>query len=144
MTDESLVALRWEGGWGFTGTDGEGNAVSVGAPSPQGEAFTGFRPTHLMLTALGACTGVDVVSILRKKRQDVTGVEIRVGGEQQDDWPKAWTSVNLHYVVRGRSVDPRAVGRAIELSESAYCSVGATLKGVARITTSFEIVEEGE
>ena len=70
-------------------------------------------------------------------------MEIQVTGTQKDEWPKEWTAFNVHYVVSGQGVDEKAVDRAIELSEGKYCSVGATLKGTATITTSFEIVEDG-
>lgn len=143
MANRATVNLSWEGKWKFMAADAYGHTVPVEAPMRDGDEFGGFKPTHLMLTALGACTGVDVVSILHKKRQDVTGMEIRVTGSQEEDWPKAWTEFNVHYVVSGRGIDPKAVHRSIELSEGRYCSVGATLKGAATITTSFEIVEVG-
>ena len=143
MPNQASVNLNWEENWKFTASDAYGHTVTVDAPMRDGDDFDGFKPTHLMMSALGACTGVDVVSILKKKRQDITGVRIRVTGTQEDEWPKEWTAFNVHYTVSGRGVDPKAVHRAIELSEGKYCSVGATLKGTATITTSFEIVEDG-
>ena len=143
MSNQASVNLSWEEDWKFTAADAYGHTVTVDAPMQDGDDFDGFKPTHLMMSALGACTGVDVVSILKKKRQDVTGVQIRVTGTQEEEWPKEWTAFNVHYTVRGRGVDSKAVDRAIELSEGKYCSVGATLKGTATITTSFEIVEDG-
>jgi putative redox protein len=83
---------------------------------------------------------MDVISILRKKRQPVTGLEIRVRAEQAADHPKAFTAFVVEFRVRGAGVDPEAVSRAIELSSSTYCSVGATLKGQATVETRFEIV----
>ena len=143
MSSQASIKLNWEENWKFTASDDYGHKVTVDAPMRDGDKFDGFKPTHLMMSALGACTGVDVVSILQKKRQDVSGVEIQVTGTQEDEWPKEWTTFNVHYVVSGRGVDAKAVHRAIELSEGKYCSVGATLKGTATITTSFEIVEDG-
>ena len=142
MSSQASIKLNWEENWKFTASDDYGHKISVDAPMRDGDEFDGFKPTHLMMSALGACTGVDVVSILQKKRQDVSGVEIQVTGTQEDDWPKEWTAFNVHYVVSGRGVDEKAVHRAIELSEGKYCSVGATLKGTATITTSFEVVED--
>ena len=142
MSNRAVVDLNWEGEWKFTAADADGHTVSIQAPMQDGDEVGGFKPTHLMLAALGGCTGIDVVSILQKKRQDVTGLGVRVTGSQEEDWPKAWTSFNVHYVVRGRGVDPNAVERSIHLSEGKYCSVGATLKGAASITTSFEVVED--
>ena len=143
MSSQASIKLNWEENWKFTASDDYGHKVTVDAPMRDGDQFDDFKPTHLMMSALGACTGVDVVSILQKKRQDVSGVEIQVTGTQEDEWPKEWTAFNVHYVVSGRGVDAKAVHRAIELSEGKYCSVGATLKGTATITTSFEIVEDG-
>lgn len=142
MPNQATVDISWEDDWRFKAADAFGHTLTVEAPIDGGEEFGGFKPTHLMLTSLGACTAVDVVSILKKKRQDITGVEIRVTASQQEDWPKAWTAFHIHYVVSGHNVDPRAVERSIELSEGKYCSVGATVKGVATITTSFEVVED--
>ncbi len=143
MSSQASIKLNWEENWKFTASDDYGHNVTIDAPMRDGDEFDGFKPTHLMMSALGACTGVDVVSILQKKRQNVSGVEIQVTGTQEDEWPKEWTAFNIHYVVSGRGVDEKAVDRAIELSEGKYCSVGATLKGTATITTSFEIVEDG-
>ncbi len=142
MSSQAEVNLSWEQDWKFTARDAYGHSVTVEAPMRDGDEFDGFKPTHLMMSALGACTGVDVVSILKKKRQDISGVEIRVSGVQEEEWPKKWTAFNVHYTVRGRGIDSQAVHRAIELSEGKYCSVGATLKGTAAITTSFDIVED--
>lgn len=143
MSNRAVVDLNWEGEWEFTAVDADGHTVSIQAPMRDGDEVGGFKPTHLLLAALGGCTGIDVVSILQKKRQDVTGLEVQVTGSQEEDWPKAWTSFHVHYVVKGRGVDPNAVERSIHLSEGKYCSVGATLKGAASITTSFEVVEDG-
>lgn len=144
MPNEATVDISWEDNWRFKAADVYGHALTVEAPMNDSDEFDGFKPTHLMLTSLGACTAVDVVSILKKKRQDVTGVDIRVTASQEEDWPKAWTAFHMHYVIAGHDVDSKAVDRAIELSEGKYCSVGATLKGVAKITTSFEVTEDDE
>ncbi len=144
MPNQATIDLSWEGSYKFKAADAFGHTLTVEAPMNDGDEFGGFKPTHLMLTSLGACTAVDVVSILKKKRQDITGVEIRVTASQNEDWPKAWTSFHVEYIVKGHNVDPKAVHRSIELSEEKYCSVGTTLKGVATITTSFEVVEDTE
>ena len=86
---------------------------------------------------------MDVISILKKKRQDVTGFEVRAHGLRADDHPKVFTDITLEYVVRGHSVDPKAVERSIELSETKYCSAMGMLKKAANITTTFR-VEDAE
>ncbi len=92
-----------------------------------GESDTGARPAELVGVALGGCTAMDVISILRKKRQPVTGYEIRVSGDQQEDHPHNFTRFDVVHVVDGEGIDPEAVRRAIELSATKYCSVGSTL-----------------
>jgi putative redox protein len=91
------------------------------------EGGTGARPSELVGVALGACTGMDVISILRKKRQEVTGYEIRVTGLQEEGHPHNFTRFDVVHVVDGADIDPEAVRRAIELSATRYCSVGSTL-----------------
>jgi putative redox protein len=102
----------------------------------------GFRPMELLLVAFGGCTGMDVISVLRKKRQNVSGLEMKVRGEQQDEFPHIYTDVHVEYVVTGKGVQKEAVERAIELSLTKYCSVGATLAKAGKITHSYRIVEE--
>ncbi|RLC62963.1 MAG: peroxiredoxin, partial [Chloroflexi bacterium] len=107
------------------------------------ENGTGVSPSQLLLVALGGCTGYDVVSILEKKRQRLTGLEITVTGEQEADPPWAYRKIHVHYEVRGRGLDEGAVHKAIKLSEQKYCSVAATLRHAAEITYDYTIVEEG-
>lgn len=97
---------------------------------------------ELLLIALGSCTGVDVISILKKKRQMVTDYRIEVSGERREEFPRSYTRLNVKHIVRGRGLSELAVARAIELSDQKYCSVAATLRGSAEIVTSYEIVEE--
>ena len=97
---------------------------------------------ELLLIALGSCTGVDVISILKKKRQRVTDYRIEVSGERREEFPRSYTRLSVKHIVRGRGLSEPAVARAIELSDQKYCSVAATLRGSAEIVTSYEIVEE--
>ncbi len=127
-----------------------GNEAFV-AESPSGHAIvTGFShdhpysptPMELVLLALGGCTGADVVAILAKKRQRVTSYEIEVYGERRDEHPRIYTTIEMTHRIRGRGVDPRAVARAIELSEGTYCSVSAMLRSTTKITSTYEVVED--
>lgn len=136
------VSLSWNGGLSFTARDAYGHIVTVAAPAQEGEDFDGMKPGELLLTSLAGCSGIDVANILRKQRQDVTGLEIRVSGGQLPDPPRTWVDIHLEYTVRGRNLSARAVERAIDLSENKYCSVGATLSGRANISSSYHIVEE--
>jgi putative redox protein len=96
----------------------------------------------LVLVALGGCTAVDMVDILAKERQQLTGLRIEVDGDQADDTPAVYTHIRLIYHVRGRNLERPAVERAVRLSEEIYCSVGRMLSKTARIETQIEIEEE--
>ena len=99
-------------------------------------------PVELLLVALGCCTATDVASILAKKRQHVTSYVVEVSGQRRDEYPRKYTSMKVHHIVTGRSLSPKAVADAIELSETKYCSVAATLRPTVEIQSSFEIIEE--
>jgi putative redox protein len=101
----------------------------------------GFRPMELLLVGFGGCSGMDMISILRKKKQHVSGLEINVRGEKSDTAPKIYKKVHIEYVIKGKGVEKEAVERAIDLSLEKYCSVGATLAKAGAITHSYKIVE---
>ncbi|MGH9941362.1 MAG: OsmC family protein [Pyrinomonadaceae bacterium] len=101
-------------------------------------------PLELLLVALGGCTAVDVISILKKKREQVTDYRVEVRGMRRDEHPRSFIRLEVRHVVRGRNVSERAVRQAIELSETKYCSVAATLRPAAEIVSSFEIIEDAE
>jgi putative redox protein len=122
----------------FIGTSPSGHAQVIDG---KGERKSAASPLELLLIAVGACTAVDVVSILEKKRQDVTDYKIEVTGERRDEHPRSFTKIYVHHIVYGRNVSEQAVARAIQLSDEKYCSVAATIRPTAEIATSFEIIE---
>jgi len=126
----------------FSGTSDSGHTLIMDADEASGGSNAGFRPMELLLVGFGGCTGMDVISILRKKQQRVTALEIRVKGEKTDDYPKIYKEVHIEYVVKGNNMEKDAVERAIKLSLEKYCSVGATLAKAGRITHSYRIIEE--
>ncbi len=128
-------------GMQFTGTATSGHKLSMDADDASGGKNSGFRPMELLLVGFGGCSGMDVISILRKKRQPVAGLEINVSGEKTDSYPKIYKTVHIEYVVRGKGVSKEAVERAITLSLEKYCSVGATLAKAGTITHSFRLEE---
>ncbi len=144
MPDKPItnIEVSWEGGYKFSSRDAYGHSVIVDAPQSDGDGFDGMMPGGLLLTSLAGCSGIDVVNILRRQRQDVTGLEVRVEASQQPDPPWTYDEVQLRYVVKGRGLRETLVERAIKLSEEKYCSVGATLSGRCKITSAFEIVED--
>lgn len=126
----------------FTGTAGSGHTLTMDADANSGGNNAGFRPMELLLVGFGGCSGMDVISILKKKRQPVSGLEINVKGEKTDSYPKIYKTIHIEYVVKGNGVEKNAVERAISLSLEKYCSVGATLAKAGTITHSYRIVEE--
>ena len=130
--------VTWVQNEQFVGTDSTNHSVVLST----GQDSTGAKPSEMLLVALGACSAVDVVGILTKKRLKFTGLQVKVNGEQDADPPWAYRKIHLEYIVRGQGIPDKAVQQAIELSEQKYCSVAATVRGVAEITSSYKIVED--
>ena len=130
-------------GMAFHGTASKsGFTLKMDAHPSVGGDGDGFRPLELLLVGLGGCTAMDVMSILRKKRQAVSGFEIQLHADQAKDFPHVFTDITIKYIIRGRGVEPKAVERAIELSATKYCSAQAMLEHAATITSTYEIVDE--
>jgi len=134
------VRVKWVEKRQFVGTDSSKHTVVMS--SQDEENGTGISPSQLLMVALGGCTAYDVVDILHKKRQRLTGLEVTVTGEQEPDPPWPYRKIHIQYVVQGKGLREKAVHDAIELSDSKYCSVAATLRGAAEITYDYTIVEE--
>jgi putative redox protein len=126
----------------FSGKAASGHTLIMDAEDGSGGKNAGFRPMELLLVGFGGCTGMDVISILRKKKQAISGLELNVKGEKTDEYPKIYKEVHVEYVVKGKGIEKEAVERAIKLSLDKYCSVGATLAKAGTITHSYRIVEE--
>jgi putative redox protein len=140
VTDKKTTAtIHFAGNDFFVGVSPSGHAQAIETDSARSSAAT---PMELLLIALGSCTGVDVISILKKKRQQVTDYRIEVSGERREEYPRSYTRLFVKHIVRGRGVSEAALASAIELSDTRYCSVAATLRGSAEIVSSYEIVEE--
>jgi len=142
---EKRAKVRWVQNLQFVGMDTKGHSVVMDGRPPEeggtGEG-TGLSPSIMLLISLAGCTAMDVVSILRKKRQVVTGMEVNVIGLQPDTYPRPFQRIELEFTIRGKNINPAAVERAIELSENKYCVVGQTLKPTAEIVTSYRIEED--
>ena len=133
----------WKGGMAFTGVNDEGYLVPMDASAKVGGQDVGFRPLQLLAVGLAGCTGMDVISILQKKRQEVTGFEVSAEVERSTEHPKVFTKIILTYTVKGNNLDPQAVERAVELSETKYCGAQAMLKKTAEITHKI-VLEEAD
>lgn len=125
----------------FTGYSSNGYSIPLDAKLSAGGHDAGISPIELLLTSLAGCTGMDVISILRKKQQEITGFEVEVEGVRADEHPRVFTEIWVKFIVTGRDVDPAAVDRAIELSSEKYCGASATLRHTATIHYEREIRE---
>jgi putative redox protein len=132
------ATVHYAGDEFFIGVPPSGRAVTIDS---KGERKAAPSPLELLLVSVAACTAADVISILLKKRQDVRDYNVEVTGERVEDHPRKFTAFHVHHIVHGRSVSEKAVADAVELSDQKYCSVAATVRPTATITTSYEIVE---
>lgn len=134
----------WKGDMTFEGVGHKGLRVMMDTTAESGGHDEGFSPMELVLVALAGCTAMDVMSILKKKRQDVTGLEVITRGARAEDYPQVYTHIEIEYVVSGHAIEPKAVERSIELSETKYCSVSGMLDKTAKITTKYRVEEANE
>jgi putative redox protein len=140
MSTKTAVVTLTDDQMRFEATVGSGHTIVL----DDGDGNAGSRPSELVGAALAACSAMDVISILRKKRQTVARYEVRVSGTQGDAHPHAFSRFDVVHVVDGESIDPEAVRRAIELSATRYCSVGSTLaSGAVEIHHAYLIREPG-
>jgi putative redox protein len=133
-----LAEVSWAGENVFLGTDTSGHTVVYDSADGTSK---GFSPMRALLISLGACTGMDVVAILNKRKQKLRSLKILVsGGRPEHGLPKPWTSIHVKYFLSGDSLDRKYVEEAIKDSTEKFCSVGATLQPTAKITHSYEIL----
>ncbi len=135
------AVLKLEQGMRFTGSANSGFEVVMDSVPAVGGDDSAPRPMETILLGLCGCTAMDVISILRKKRQAVSGLEVKAHAEQADTHPRVFTAIALEYIVTGQDIKPKAVERAIQLSAEIYCPAQAMLGQVADISTRYEIVE---
>ena len=129
------AVVKWIEGKQFIGIDSTNHAVVLSSPAEG----IGMKPSELLLVALGACSSVDVVGILEKRKIKLTKYEVQVSAEQDTEPPWTFQKIHLKYILAGEGLNQKDVAKAIELSEGKYCSVAATLKGKAQIITEFVI-----
>jgi putative redox protein len=142
MPEFMTASARLVRGMQFEAAAGSGHYVTLDASEEHGGTDLGFRPMELLAVGLAGCTAMDVIGILRKKRQVVTDYEVHVQAARAEQHPMVFTEITVEHRVTGQHVDPEAVRRAIELSECCYCGAGATLAKTAKITHTFRIFED--
>jgi len=125
----------------FVGKTDSGHWITIDGPENFYGSNAGIRPKELLLLSLAGCTGSDVVAILQKKRVPLNGFEINITAEQSDEHPQVYTKINIEYLFYGKSLNTNDLERAIELSQTKYCSISAMLKKAVEITHSYKVVE---
>ena len=135
------MKLDWQEGLNFIGSNESGHSVVINNDKDENGNKKGFSPIELTAISMGGCAGLDVISILQKKQQDVHGLEIKVHTERVEKHPRVWSEVEITYIVTGKNIDPVAVERAIQLSTENYCAVQNMLKHAVTIKNRFEIIE---
>jgi len=132
--------IAWQEGVSFLGQVGSGHSVLMdGAPEAGGKNL-GPRPMEMILLGLGGCTAFDVVHIMRKGRQAITGCQVEMDAQRATEDPKVFTRIHLHFIITGKDLDSRQVERAINLSAEKYCSASMMLKATVDITHDYEII----
>ena len=134
--------LKWVENLKFMSDTPSGHSIPIDGPREVGGDDSAVRPGELTLVALGGCTAIDVVTILRKMRIEFDSFEVVVNAEPAEEHPKVWTKLHLKYIFKGKNIDESKVKKAIELSEERYCSVSAMLKKTAELTWEYEVREE--
>lgn len=133
-----IATVKWIGSKQFVGIDSTRHSVVLSTA----DEGVGIKPSDLLLIAVASCAAVDVVEILKKKRMPVAYLEISSSGEQDQDPPWAFRKISLHFCLSGKALTEAAVSQAIDLSVEKYCSVAATIRPMAKISTEFEILTE--
>lgn len=134
--------VRWVENLKFVGDAPSGHSILMDGPPESGGDNVAVRPGELTLVALGGCTSIDVVSMLKKMRVDFAEFEVVVDAEPAEEHPKVWTKIHVKYIIKGRNIDEAKVKKAIDLSEQKYCSVSAMLKKSAELTYDYEIISD--
>jgi putative redox protein len=144
MANDMTVRATLETGMRFDVETGSGHHVILDAAEHNGGQNSGPQPMEMLLVALAGCSGMDILSILRKKRQDITGYELRIHGMRAEEHPKVFLDITVEHIFTGHNIRSEAVERAIELTEERYCGASAILGKTATIGHTFSIIEESK
>lgn len=132
--------IKWASNAAFIGKSSSGHIVVMDGPAEGGGRNLGPRPMEMLLLGMGACSAYDVVSILRKSRQDITDCEAEITSKRADSDPKVFTEIHIYFVITGHNLKSEKVARAIKLSAEKYCSASIMLGVTAQVTHDFEVV----
>ena len=143
MSSVKKMVVEWKENYRLEAKNEKGITVNFDAPKEHGGEETALSPMENVLASLAACSSFHVLTILKKKRQTVSGYSVEATAERREDHPpRVFTKIHLKYTVKGQNISPQAVESAIKLSEEKYCSVGGMLQKAVPITSSFEIMSE--
>ena len=135
--------IKWLDHMTFVGESGSGHAIVMDGAPESGGRDLGIRPMEMLLLGLGGCTAFDVVSILKKSRQDIVDCEVEIDSERATEIPKVFTKIHVHFIVSGRNLNSKKVEKAVSLSADKYCSASEMLAKTAKITHDFELIDVG-
>ena len=133
--------VEWKMGLSFEGSADSGFKLPLGTARSEGGLDDGFRPMELLLVGLAGCTSMDVISIMKKKQQEVTAFQVKVHADRAPEHPRIFTSIELEYRLTGRNLDPVAAERSVELSETKYCPAIAMLRKAVDIKTKITLLQ---
>ena len=135
------ISVNWVDGMLMVGKSQSGHSITMDGPSEIGGENLGIRPMEMLLLGVAGCTMIDVVTTLKKMRQDLSHLETKVKAERADDYPKVFNDIHIQFVLKGKDLDSKKVEKAITLSADKYCSASIMLGKTATITHDFEIIE---
>ena len=135
------ISVNWVDGLLMVGKSDSGHTITMDGPPESGGENLGVRPMEMLLLGVAGCTMIDVVTTLKKMRQDLSHCETKINAERATDHPKVFTDIHIQFVVKGKDLDPKKVDKAITLSAEKYCSASIMLGETATITHDFEVIE---
>lgn len=138
------VRVKWLDNMTFVAESGSGHTVVMDGPPDAGGRNLAARPMEMVLVGLGGCSAYDVVSMLKKSRQDISACEVQINAERVDEIPKVFKRIQLHFVIKGKNLTNKTVARAVNLSAEKYCSVSRMLEKSAEIDYDYEIIDEAD
>ena len=135
------LSVNWVDGMLMVGKSHSGHSITMDGPIEIGGENLGIRPMEMLLLGVAGCTMIDVVTTLKKMRQNLTHCETKISAERADEHPKVFTDIHIHFIVQGKDLDSKKVDKAITLSAEKYCSASIMLGKTANITHDFEVIE---
>ena len=135
------ISVKWIDGMLMVGKSDSGHAIVMDGPPEIGGENLGVRPMEMLLLGMAGCTMIDVVSTLKKMREKFSDCQTKVSADRGEEYPKVFTNIHVHFIIRGKNLNPSKVDKAIKLSAEKYCSASIMLGKTAVITHDFEIIE---